>query len=67
MTEKAISLLERLIATPSFSKEESATADILEKFLIDAGVKTNRIYNNVWALNSNFNPVSLHVSLMRAS
>lgn len=56
MTEKAISLLERLIATPSFSKEESATADILEKFLIDAGVKTNRIYNNVWALNSNFNP-----------
>ena len=30
---EAIALLKQLIATPSFSKEEDKTADIIEEFL----------------------------------
>ena len=33
LTENAISLLKGLIATPSFSKEEDNTADLIENFL----------------------------------
>lgn len=45
-----IDLLDRLIATPSVSREESATADILEAFLRDNGVRdVHRLHNNVWA------------------
>lgn len=48
---EAISLLKHLIATPSFSKEEDGTASIIERFLKDHGVKTNRYLNNIWAIN----------------
>lgn len=45
-----IELLDKLIATPSISRDESATADILESFLRANGVETvNRLNNNVWA------------------
>lgn len=49
LTQEAISLLDRLIATPSVSRDEAATADILEEFLkthVKGEVK--RIYNNVY-------------------
>ena len=52
----AISLLKKLIATPSFSKEEDITADIIEDFLEAKKVKTQRHLNNVWATNKFFNP-----------
>lgn len=45
----AVALLEKLIATPSHSREENVTADILEAFLRERGVDVQRIYNNVWA------------------
>lgn len=48
---EAINLLKQLIATPSFSREEDRTASIIENFLKDQGVKTNRHLNNVWAVN----------------
>lgn len=48
---EAINLLKQLIATPSFSKEEDKTASIIENFLKDRGVKTNRHLNNIWAVN----------------
>lgn len=51
---EAIELLKQLIATPSFSKEENKTADIIENFLKDRGVKTNRHLNNIWAGNKYF-------------
>lgn len=51
---EAIELLKQLIATPSFSKEEDKTADIIEKFLKDHSVKTNRHLNNIWACNQYF-------------
>lgn len=52
----AVELLKQLIATPSFSKEEDKTADIIEAFLKDQLIITNRILNNVWAVNKHFDP-----------
>jgi len=51
---EAINLLKQLIAIPSFSKEEDRTASIIENFLKDRGVKTNRYLNNIWACNKFF-------------
>lgn len=56
ISSDAITLLKELIATPSFSKEENETADILEKFLQQKNIKANRHLNNVWATNKNFDP-----------
>jgi acetylornithine deacetylase/succinyl-diaminopimelate desuccinylase-like protein len=52
----AIALLQKLIAAPSFSKEEDATAFILFDYLGQNGVTPNRHLNNVWAANKNFDP-----------
>ncbi len=54
--EDAVGLLKKLIATPSFSKEEENTADILERFLQSKGVRTKTHLNNIWASNLFFNP-----------
>lgn len=50
----AIALLKQLIATPSFSKEEQNTADIIEQFLSRYGAKTQVYLNNIWAKNNFF-------------
>ncbi len=52
----AIALLKELIATPSFSKEEKQTADLLEGWLKGFGCKVNRSKNNLWIYNDHFNP-----------
>ena len=52
--EDAVSLLKQLISTPSFSKEEHATADIIKGFLEDRKVTCTRIRNNVYARNRFF-------------
>ncbi len=44
-------LLKQLIATPSFSREEENTADLLEQFLHAHQVKPFVYLNNVWAKN----------------
>ena len=49
--QDAIHLLRRLIATPSFSKEEDRSADLIQDFLVKKGVQTQRKGNNVWARN----------------
>jgi acetylornithine deacetylase len=49
--ERAIELLQKLIAIPSFSKEENKTADLIEKYLQDNGIATHRQVNNIWAFN----------------
>lgn len=56
VTTQAIRLLETLIATPSFSKEEDKTADIIARFLVQQGVSIHRELNNVWAFNKHYNP-----------
>ena len=52
--ESVLNLLQQLIATPSFSKEEENTAVILEEFFKKSGIKTQRILNNVWAKGKYF-------------
>lgn len=54
--KEAIALLKELIATPSFSKEEGATADLLAAFLQQYGAEPQRLQHNVWARNRHFNP-----------
>lgn len=49
--QDAIALLKKLIATPSFSKEEDKTADVLEDFLKQRNITTHRHLNNVWCVN----------------
>ena len=50
----ALALLKRLIAIPSFSKEEDKTADTIEAWLNSKGVPTRRLHNNIWAANRHF-------------
>ncbi|HEY4325226.1 MAG TPA: M20 family metallo-hydrolase [Mucilaginibacter sp.] len=54
LSQQAVDLLQRLISTPSFSKEESKTADVIEKLLQEKGVTTHRKLNNIWAWNKYF-------------
>ncbi|RPD42439.1 M20 family metallo-hydrolase [Chitinophaga barathri] len=61
--EDAVGLLKELIATPSFSREEDATAAILVRFLEEHGVKPNRHLNNVWAVNRHFDPAKPSILL----
>ncbi len=48
LTELATALLKQLIATPSFSREESITADILFDFLQRQQCAPQRLGNNIW-------------------
>lgn len=52
--EEITGLLSSLVATPSFSGNEAATADLLSEFLRQKGVPVSRKLNNVWARNKHF-------------
>ena len=54
--QDSVELLKRLIATPSFSREEDKTAAVIQSFLQDKGIQANRYLNNIWALNKYFDP-----------
>ncbi len=54
LSEEVIALLKQLIATPSLSKEEGVTADLIQQFLEAKSIKTVRKLNNIWAVNQNF-------------
>lgn len=54
--QDALQLLQQLIATPSFSKEEDRTAALIGKFLAEHQVPYQRIGNNIWAQNACFDP-----------
>lgn len=53
---EAIALLQQLVATPSFSREEQATAQLLYHFLLRHGMLPQQSGNNIWARNKYFNP-----------
>ncbi|MDE7347577.1 MAG: M20/M25/M40 family metallo-hydrolase [Muribaculaceae bacterium] len=57
MTPDYVTLLKNLISTPSFSREEDATADLWENWLIEnkAG-NVERLHNNIYVLSSKFDP-----------
>ena len=52
--EEAVELLKSLIETPSFSKEENKTGDLIAQFLAKQGVEVHRSLNNVWAFNRHY-------------
>lgn len=56
LQEAAIGLLKKLIATPSFSREEDKTSEILEKFFQERNVPIKKHFYNVWASNKFFDP-----------
>lgn len=56
LAKDATRLLKKLIATPSFSKEEEETAELIQTFLESKGVTTHQFLNNIWAKNKYFNP-----------
>ena len=53
---RAIELLQRLIATPSVSRDEARTGDLLEEYLAARGARPARLHNNVWARSEGFDP-----------
>ncbi|MEQ8240363.1 MAG: M20 family metallo-hydrolase [Cyclobacteriaceae bacterium] len=52
--EDALILLQKLISTPSLSKEEDQTAKILEDFFDSKSINYHRKGNNIWAFNKFF-------------
>lgn len=54
--QDAVNLLQQLIATPSFSKEEDKTALILASFLEQYSIPFQRKLNNIWATNQFTDP-----------
>jgi len=51
LQQEAIELLKKLVATPSFSKEEDQTAGIIGKVFAERDIAATRVGNNVFALN----------------
>lgn len=56
MSQRAVSLLCRMIATPSLSRGEDRTAALLEEELRSRGIDARRHGNNVWAVGRRFDP-----------
>ena len=54
LKEKALDLLKQLIATPSFSQEEEATAAVIEGWFNAFDIPFKRENNNVYAFNKYF-------------
>ena len=51
---EAVALLEKLVATPSVSRDEARTADLLTGHLAAHGIAAERLYNNVYARAAHF-------------
>lgn len=54
MQADAIDLLRKLVATPSFSKEEDNSSALIKTFLDKQGAQTEQFLYNVWARNKYF-------------
>lgn len=56
LADQAIALLQQLIATPSFSKEEDKTAEIIANYLKEKALDVHQLMHNVWVKSADFNP-----------
>lgn len=56
LTNDAIQLLCRLVATPSVSRDEAAAADIMEEAMAQYGLHYKREGNNLWTIAPNYDP-----------
>ena len=52
--DKAVALLKQLISTPSFSKEENDTAEIIVEFFKENNIPCSRVGNNIYAKNKHY-------------
>lgn len=59
----AVGLLKKLIAIPSFSKDEYNTSVEIENFFAEHQVAVKRFKNNIWAVNKHFNAVKPSILL----
>ncbi len=48
LTQEAVSLLQKLIATPSVSRDETKAADIMQEAMESYGFAPTRVGNNLW-------------------
>ncbi len=55
LTQEAIELLGKMVATPSISREETAVADLLEQYMQEKGLHPRRSGNNVWSMAPSYN------------
>lgn len=53
---ESVTLLQKLISTPSFSGQENNAASLLANNLSQKGIQVNRMGNNVWAFNKYYDP-----------
>ncbi|MBI3233698.1 MAG: M20 family metallo-hydrolase [Bacteroidetes bacterium] len=51
---EVLDLLRKLIQTPSFSKQENATFELIKKYIESKGIPINSKLNNVWCINKYF-------------
>ena len=56
LTANALTLLKRLIAAPSFSREEDQTVALIGTFFREQHIPCEWVKNNVWAKNRHFDP-----------
>ena len=54
--QDSIELLKALISTPSYSREEDATAHLIEQFFQQKQIPVHRFLNNIWVTNNDFDP-----------
>lgn len=54
LTGKAVDLLKQLISTPSFSKEENDTAELITGFFESNHIPCARVGNNIYAKNAHY-------------
>lgn len=54
LTNEAVELLSKLIATPRVSREEKDAADIFEAKMKEWGLETMRDGNNIWSIAPNY-------------
>lgn len=52
--DDAVQLLTQLIEIPSYSKEESSTAEVIEEFFTARDIEVHKSGNNVWAFAATF-------------
>lgn len=55
-TNEAVSLLRRLISTPSVSRDEAAAADIMEEYMQELSGSLHRKGNNLWIVCDDYTP-----------
>ncbi|MCW3463631.1 M20 family metallo-hydrolase [Chitinophaga nivalis] len=59
----AVALLKQMIATPSLSREEEGTAQLISEFLTAMDIPHERHLHNIWAFNKHYDPAKPNILL----